>query len=77
MTTVSVKVWSELACFTRPENKVERVSYDVMTPSAARGVLESILWKPEMRYRVQEIWVLNPIRRYSIVRNEEIGRAHV
>lgn len=70
MTTVSVKVWSELACFTRPENKVERVSYDVMTPSAARGVLESILWKPEMRYRVQEIWVLNPIRRYSIVRNE-------
>ena len=68
--TVSVKVWADLACFTRPENKVERVSYDVMTPSAARGVLEGILWKPEMRYCIREIWVLNPIRRFSIVRNE-------
>jgi CRISPR-associated protein Cas5d len=67
---VSVKIWSDFACFTRPENKVERVSYDVMTPSAARGVLEGIFWKPEMRYRIREIWVLNPIRRFSLVRNE-------
>lgn len=68
--TISLKIWADLACFTRPENKVERVSYDVMTPSAARGVLEGIMWKPEMRYRVREIWVLNPIKRFSMVRNE-------
>lgn len=67
---VAVKVWGEYACFTRPENKVERVSYDVMTPSAARGVLEAIFWKPEFRWRVREIWVLNPIKRFSILRNE-------
>jgi CRISPR-associated protein Cas5d len=68
--SITLKVWADLACFTRPENKVERVSYDVMTPSAARGVLQSILWKPEMRFLVREIWVLNPIKRFSIVRNE-------
>ncbi len=67
---VSLKIWSDFACFTRPENKVERVSYDVMTPSAARGVLESIFWKPEMRFLIREIWVLNPIKRFSLVRNE-------
>ncbi|WP_328774710.1 CRISPR-associated protein Cas5 [Deinococcus aquaedulcis] len=49
---LKVKVWSEYACFTRPENKVERVSYDVMTPSAARGVLEAIFWKPEFQWQV-------------------------
>lgn len=70
MNLVEVKVWGDYACFTRPENKVERVSYDVMTPSAARGVLEGILWKPRMRYRVREIAVLKPIRRASILRNE-------
>ena len=53
-----------------PENKVERVSYDVMTPSAARGVLESVFWKPEFEWRIREIHVLNPIRRFSILRNE-------
>jgi CRISPR-associated protein Cas5d len=72
---ISVKVWSEWACFTRPENKVERVSYDIITPSAARGVLESIFWKPEMRFLIREIWVLNPIRRASLVRNEVQGVA--
>lgn len=67
---VEVKVWAEFACFTRPENKVERVSYDVMTPSAARGVLEGIFWKPEFHYQIREIWVLNPIRHFSLLRNE-------
>ncbi len=67
---VAVKVWGDFACFTRPENKVERFSYDVMTPSAARGVLESIAWKPEFKWRVREIWVLNPIKHFSILRNE-------
>lgn len=67
---VSVKVWGELACFTRPENKVERVSYEVMTPSAARGILEAIFWKPEFQWRVREIWVLNPIKHFSVLRNE-------
>jgi CRISPR-associated protein Cas5d len=67
---LEVKVWGDYACFTRPEHKVERVSYDVMTPSAARGILEAISWKPEFRWRVREIWVLNPIRHFSLVRNE-------
>lgn len=67
---LELKVWSDYACFTRPENKVERVSYDVMTPSAARGVLEAVFWKPEFEWRIREIAVLNPIRRFSILRNE-------
>lgn len=67
---LEVKVWGELACFTRPEMKVERVSYPIMTPSAARGVLESIFWKPEFTWEVREIWVLRPIQYFSIVRNE-------
>jgi len=67
---LEVKVWGDFACFTRPENKVERVSYPVMTPSAARGVLEAIFWKPEFEWRVREIRVLKPIRYFSILRNE-------
>ncbi len=67
---LSVKVWGEYACFTRPEMKVERVSYPVMTPSAARGVLEAIFWKPECAWQVREIQVLNPISYVSILRNE-------
>ena len=67
---LEVKVWSDWACFTRPEMKVERVSYPVMTPSAARGVLEAIFWKPEIFWQVREIWVLKPIRFFSILRNE-------
>lgn len=67
---LAVRVWGDFACFTRPENKVERVSYPVLTPSAARGVLESIFWKPEFSWKVTEIWVLEPIRYFSILRNE-------
>lgn len=65
-----LKVWGRNACFTRPEMKVERVSYDVMTPSAARGVLEAILWKPAIRWKVMQIDVLNPIKWESVRRNE-------
>lgn len=65
-----LKVWGRNACFTRPEMKVERVSYDVMTPSAARGILEAILWKPAIRWKVTQIDVLNPIKWESVRRNE-------
>ncbi|MBI4183003.1 MAG: type I-C CRISPR-associated protein Cas5 [Proteobacteria bacterium] len=65
-----LRVWGERACFTRPEMKVERVSYDAMTPSAARGVLEAILWRPEFRWVVRRIDVLKPIRWDSVRRNE-------
>ena len=67
---LEVKVWGDYACFTRPEMKVERVSYEVMTPSAARGILQAIFWKPEFHWRVREIEVLKPIRRMSVRRNE-------
>ncbi len=72
---LSVKVWGDLACFTRPEMKVERVSYPVPTASAARGMLEAISWKPEFTWRVEEVWVLKPIRFFSILRNEVNSRA--
>lgn len=68
--TFDVKVGGEFACFSRPEFKVERMSYPVMTPSAARGVLEAIFWKPEFRWEVREIRVLKPIRQTTILRNE-------
>ncbi|ADI14778.1 type I-C CRISPR-associated protein Cas5c [Truepera radiovictrix] len=67
---LTLKVWGDYACFTRPENKAERVSYDVMTPSAARGVLEAVFWKPEFTWRVREIIALKPVKRLSILRNE-------
>ncbi len=67
---LEVKVWADYACFTRPEFGAERVSYPVMTPSAARGVLEAIFWKPEFRWVIREIAVLQPIQHFSIVRNE-------
>ncbi len=67
---ICLHAWGEWACFTRPEMKVERVSYDVMTPSAARGILEAIYWKPEIRWVIDRITVLNPIRFASIRRNE-------
>lgn len=70
-----VKVWGEYACFTRPEMKVERVSYPVMTPTAARGVLEAIFWKPEFTWRVEEVWALKPITYFSMTRNEVSSRA--
>ena len=72
---LEVKVWGDFACFTRPEMKVERVSYPVMTPSAARGVLEAIFWKPEFQWCIREIVVLKPIRYFSILRNEVNSRA--
>jgi CRISPR-associated Cas5-like protein len=74
-TALAVKVWGEYACFTRPEMKVERVSYPVLTPSAARGILEAICWKPEFAWHVEEIWVLNEVRYCSLVRNEVNRRA--
>ncbi|WP_201798860.1 type I-C CRISPR-associated protein Cas5c [Methanomassiliicoccus luminyensis] len=67
-------VWGDYACFTRPEMKVERVSYDVMTPSAARGVLEAIYWKPAIRWNVDKIHVMNPIKFDNIRRNERSGK---
>jgi len=67
---VRLRVSGDRACFTRPEMKVERVSYDVMTPSAARGILEAIHWKPAIRWQVDAIHVLNPIKFQSIRRNE-------
>lgn len=63
-------VWGERACFTRPEMKVERVSYDIMTPSAARGLLEAIYWKPAIIWVIDRIHVLKPIRFQSFRRNE-------
>ena len=68
--SIQLEVWGDFACFTRPEMKVERVSYDVITPSAARGVVEAIYWKPEIRWRITRIRVLKPIRFTSLRRNE-------
>jgi len=67
---IKLKVWGEYACFTRPEMKAERVSYDVITPSAARGVLEAIHWKPAIRWVIDKIHVLNKISFDNIRRNE-------
>ncbi len=67
---VRLRVGGERACFTRPEMKVERVSYDVMTPSAARGILEAIHWKPAIVWVVDRIHVLKPVRFQSFRRNE-------
>jgi CRISPR-associated protein Cas5d len=65
-----LEVWGDYACFTRPEMKVERVSYDVMTPSAARAIFEAILWKPAIRWNITSIEVINPIKWISVRRNE-------
>lgn len=67
---VKVKVWGDYALFTRPEMKVERCSYDVITPSAARGILEAIYWHPGMRWVIDQIYVNKPIQFTSIRRNE-------
>jgi CRISPR-associated protein Cas5d len=72
--TYKVRVNGPYACFTRPELKTERVSYEVMTPSAARGVLEAILWKPAIRWVVERIHVLAPIRFAAVRRNEVKSR---
>ena len=65
-----IEVWGSYACFSRPEMKTERVSYDVMTPSAARGLVEAIFWHPGLRYTIDRIYVLSPIRFTNIRRNE-------
>lgn len=65
-----LRVSGDFACFSRPEMKVERVSYDVMTPSAARGILEAIYWKPAIRWVIDRIHVINPIRFTNFRRNE-------
>lgn len=65
-----LEVWGDYACFTRPEMKVERVSYDVMTPSAARAIFEAVLWKPAIAWHITRIEVLEPIRWMSVRRNE-------
>lgn len=65
-----LEVCGDVACFTRPELKVERVSYDVITPSAARAIFEAIFWKPAIRWQVTKIEVINPIRWVSVRRNE-------
>lgn len=72
---LSLRARGPLACFTRPELKVERVSYPVMTPSAARGLLEAVLWKPAIQWLVQRIHVLRPIEFTSFRRNEVNSRA--
>ena len=67
-----LEVWGDMACFTRPELKVERVSYDVITPSAARAVFESIFWKDAIRWEVTKIEVRNPIK-WTAIRRNEVG----
>lgn len=71
---INVRVWGEYACFTRPEMKVERVSYPLMTPSAARGVLEAIFWKPEMFYLIDSIRVVKKVIWTTFRRNEVTKR---
>ena len=68
--SVKVEVWGDYACFSRPELKTERMSYDVMTPSAARGLLEAIYWHPGLRWVIDRIYVMQPIRFTGIRRNE-------
>lgn len=68
--SISVEVWGDYACFSRPEMKTERVSYDVMTPSAARGLLEAVMWHPGMKWVIDRIHVCAPIRFTNIRRNE-------
>lgn len=67
---IRLEVWGNYACFSRPEMKVERVSYDIMTPSAARGLLEAVYWHPGLRYTIDRIHVCAPIRTINLRRNE-------
>ena len=69
-----LRVWGDYACFTRPELKSERVSYEVMTPSAAIGILSAIYWKPQICWRIDRIHVLNPIYTIQVRRNELEGK---
>lgn len=72
--SVQVEVWGDYACFSRPEFKVERVSFDVITPSAARGLLEAIYWHPGLKWVIDRIYVLSPIETTNIRRNEVKGK---
>lgn len=65
-----LEVAGDFACFTRPEMKVERVSYDVITPSSARAIFSAVLWKPAIRWRITKIEIMNPVRWFSVRRNE-------
>lgn len=67
---VRVKVWGDYALFSRPEMKVERCTYDVMTPSAARGILEAVYWHPGLKWVIDKIYVSKPIQFTSVRRNE-------
>ena len=67
-----LEVWGPMACFTRPELKVERVSYDVITPSAARAIFEAVFWKPAIHWQVTKIEVINPIK-WTTIRRNEVG----
>lgn len=70
MIKLCLEIWGDYALFSRPEMKVERVSYDVITPSAARGIMEAIYWHPGIRYEVCKIFILNKIKFANIRRNE-------
>lgn len=77
---IKVEVWGDYACFSRPEMKVERVSYDIMTPSAARGLIEAIYWHPGMKWVIDKIRVCAPIRFTNIRRNEvkdKVEKSHI
>ena len=65
-----IEVWGDDACFSRPEMKTERVSYDIITPSAARGLVEAIYWHPGLKYHIDRVYLLSPIRFTNIRRNE-------
>lgn len=71
---IKVEIWGEYALFTRPELKVERVTYDCITPSAARGILEAVYWHPGLKYIIDKINVLSPIKYANIKRNEVAGK---
>lgn len=71
--SIKLHIWGDFACFTRPEMKAERVSYDVITPSAARGILEAIYWKPQIRWVIDKIHVLKPIH-FTNIRRNEVGK---
>ena len=77
MASIKVDIWGDFALFTRPEMKVERVSYNMITPSAARNILDAIMWHPGMKWVIRSIQICNPVRFISVRRNEitEIGSA--
>ena len=73
--SVKIEVWGEYGLFTRPEMKVERVTFDMITPSAARGILESVFWHPGLSWKIDKIYVLSPIEFTNIRRNEVKSKA--